>query len=196
MEPSRSHVKKQTDSTCYHACLATLRHSAVLPPYVGVGGVTPGPVADSSGVPAVVVWVLQLWNHIHRQAVLVGKLQDKTKEKQQNVKHRWKLCSIEPATRGTLLCKVGSTSGQCVQRCLWVFCSVADPMLSREETDLSWGISKFWSIHFFLYLFPWMFKSCCRHIWVDSFHFSRKCLHKKTTKKSLSSHLTHFLFRV
>lgn len=42
-------------NTWQNACLATHRHSAVLPAYVGIRGVTPGPVADSSGVPTVVV---------------------------------------------------------------------------------------------------------------------------------------------
>lgn len=75
--------RKAEDCTWRRARLATLRDGTVLPAYVGIGGVTPGPVADSSGVPAVVLGVLQLWNHIHRQAVLVGQLQDTIKETKQ-----------------------------------------------------------------------------------------------------------------
>lgn len=60
--------------------LPALQHGAVLPAYVGVWGVTPGFFADSSWVPTVVVWVLQLWDDIHRQTVLVGNLKGKTEK--------------------------------------------------------------------------------------------------------------------
>lgn len=63
------------------AGLATLRHGAVLPPYVGVAGETPRLVAYASRIPAEVFRVLQLWDHVHGQTVLVRQLQGETKEK-------------------------------------------------------------------------------------------------------------------
>ncbi len=71
-------------STWFH--LPTQWHGTVLPAYVGIWGEAPRPVADSSRIPAEVVWVLQLWNHIHRQTVLVGNLQDKTQYRGEKVK--------------------------------------------------------------------------------------------------------------
>lgn len=63
-------------STWCRGCFPTLRHSTVLPADVHVWGVTPWLLTDSSRVPAVVLWVHQLWNDIYGEAMLVGDLEE------------------------------------------------------------------------------------------------------------------------
>lgn len=66
--------------TWRYAGVSTLRDWAELPADAGVAGVAPGSVTDPPRVPAEVPRVPQLWNHIGREPVVVGKLEEKVEK--------------------------------------------------------------------------------------------------------------------